>query len=103
MSRRVNASRSGLRELLIAYREYRLPKSPPPPSWSAVRGEPDALLFDLKSGQPVVLSAATLLSAYAAAGMPARDYRQWTYGASQYRSRFLLGADDRLTEYSGQE
>ena len=103
MSRRVNASRSGLRELLIAYLEYGLPKSPPAPSWSAVRGEPDGLLFDLKSGDSVVLSSATLLSAYVAAGMPARDYRQWCFGGPQYGSRLLLGVDDRLTEFFGQE
>ena len=103
MSRRINATRSGLRELLIAYREHRLPKSPPPPPWSAVRGEPDELLFDLKSGESVVLSSATLLSAYIAAGFPVRDYRQWTYAGPQYRARFLLSADDRLTEFVGQE
>ena len=47
--KRTKAS-SGMRELLIADREYRLPGCPPPPPWSAPRGWRDELLKALKAG-----------------------------------------------------
>jgi len=54
---------------------------------------------DLREGKPVVVSSATLLSAYVAAGMPAREYRQYCDGGNLYQSRLILHADNRLREY----
>ena len=93
MKRRANTS--GLRELLIAFREHRLPKSTPPPPWSAPRGRPDELLDELKSGNAVEVSSSMLLSAMIAAGL---DCRRYAYGAADWGKVFELDEHDRLTE-----
>jgi hypothetical protein len=104
MAQRPRQARSdGLRELLIADREYRLPKSTPPPPWSAPRGRPDPLLDDLKSGKAVVLVSATLLSAFMAAGLPDAAHKRFWYGGADWSKAFLLDEQDRLTELSDEE
>jgi hypothetical protein len=97
MVRRVSQS-DGLRELLIAYREYRLPQSTSPPRWSAPRGWPDELLDKLKAGEPVVLVSATLLSAFIAAGLPDAAHKRFWFGGADWAKAFVLGEDDRLVE-----
>jgi hypothetical protein len=91
-----------LRELLIAYREHRLPKSPPPP-WSAPRGWPDELLDDLKARNAVMVSSDTLLGAYIDAGLPEATYRRFGFGGADYEKRFVLDDHDRLTELTDDE
>jgi hypothetical protein len=90
------ARSDGLRELRIAYREHRLPNSTPPPPWSAPRARPDELLDELKSGNAVVVSSSTLLSAFIDAGLPCREYG---FGGRYYKSAFLLDERDKLSEY----
>jgi hypothetical protein len=85
----------GLRALVIAYREHRLPKSTPPPPWSAPRGWPDELLDELKSGNAVEVSSSMLLSAMIAAGL---DCRRYAYGGADWGKVFELDEHDRLTE-----
>ena len=89
---------SGLRQLLIADREYRLPGSPNPPPWSAPRGWHDQLLTALKAGEPVVVSSSLLLTAHIHAGLPDRQY---AYGGQLHGCVFVLGSDDRLTLCDG--
>lgn len=92
MKRRENAT--GLRELLIADREYRLPGCPNPGPWfGRVR---DGLLEELKSGGPVLVGAATLMCALLHAGL---DCRRYAFGGSDWGKTFVLDAQDRLTEY----
>lgn len=100
MAKPARAARSsGLRELLIGWREYTLPKSPqPPPKWSAPAGWPDELLDDLKAGRPAVVGSATLLSAFIAAGLPESSYQRFCYGGADYKTVFVLDEQDRLTE-----
>jgi hypothetical protein len=52
---------TGMRELLIAYREHRLSKTPPPPPWSARAGWPDELLDALKSVKGAAIGSADLM------------------------------------------
>jgi hypothetical protein len=73
-----------------------LPKSTPPPPWSAPRGWPDELLDALKAGEAVVVSSSTLLGAFIEAGLPTKDYG---YGGRYWRLSFVLDEHDRLTEY----
>jgi hypothetical protein len=87
---------TGLRELLIADREYRLPGCLNPPPWSAPRGWPDELLGALKADQPVVVSSAVLMRALLHAGKPCADY---CFGGQYYRANFLLDERDQLTEH----
>jgi hypothetical protein len=88
------ARRDGLRELLIAHREYRLPGSPPPGPWFGRTR--DDLLEELKSGGPVVVGAATLMCALMDAGM---DYRRFAFGGVDWEKTFLLTERDELTEH----
>jgi hypothetical protein len=96
MARRVSRS-DGLCELLIAYREHRLPRSTPPPPWSAPRGWPDEMLAELKAGNAVLVSSSTLLSAFIAAGLPHREFADG--GRDEHKS-LLLDERDRLIEYN---
>jgi hypothetical protein len=88
---------------LIAFREHRLPKSSPPPRWSAPAGRPDALLDKLKGGEPVVLVSATLLSAYMAAGLPESAWRRFALDGADWAKAFLLDERDRLVVLSDEE
>jgi hypothetical protein len=91
---RLVGSTSGLRALLIADREYRLPGSPGPGPWfGRVR---DELLEELKSGGPVVVGSATLMCAMLHAGL---DCRRYAFGGADWGKVFELGADDQLREY----
>ena len=91
MKRRENAT--GLRELLIADREYRLPgNSKPGPWFGRVR---DGLLEELKAGGPVVVGAADLMCALMHAEM---DYRRYAFGGGDWGKVFELDEHDRLTE-----
>jgi hypothetical protein len=84
---------SGLRELLIADREYRLPGCPQPGPWfGRVR---DELLEDLKTGGRVEVGSPTLMSALLHAG---QDYRRYAFGGADWGKAFLLDEHDRLTE-----
>jgi hypothetical protein len=104
MAQRPRQARSdGLRELLIAYREYRLPKSGPPPRWSAPAGRPDALLDALKAGEPVVLVSATLLCAMMAAGLPEAAYKRFAFGGLDWAKAFRLTERGELVELSDDE
>jgi hypothetical protein len=78
---------------LIDYREYALPKSTPPPPWSAPRGRREELLDDLRAGRPVVVGSATLLCAMMAAELPEATYRRFCYGGADYEKQFLLDGD----------
>jgi hypothetical protein len=93
----------GLRELLIAHAEYRLPKSTSPPRWSAPAGRPDALLEGLKAGKPVVLVSATLLSAMIDAGLPESAYKRFAFGGSDWAKAFQLTERGELVELSDDE
>jgi len=93
--KRTKAS-SGMRELLIADREYRLPGCPPPPPWSAPRGWRDELLKALKAGQPVVVDSSVLIRALLHAGLPCDDY---CFGGQYYKANFLLDQRGQLSEY----
>jgi hypothetical protein len=93
VKRRENAT--GLRELLIADREYRLPgNSKPGPWFGRVR---DELLEELKSGGPVVVGAATLMCALMHAGL---DCRRYAFGGSDWGKTFVLDERDRLIEWT---
>jgi hypothetical protein len=93
VGRRASTS-DGLRELLIADREHRLPGSPGPGPWfGRVR---DELLEELKSGGPVVVGSATLMCAMQHAGL---DYRRYAFGGADWGKVFLLDERDQLREY----
>lgn len=93
MGRRASNT-AGLRELLIADREYRLPGCPKPGRWfGRVR---DELLEELKAGGPVVVGSATLMRALSHAGL---DHRRFAFGGADWGKDFLLGEDDQLREY----
>lgn len=79
--------RSGLRELLIAEREHRLPGSPPPGPWDTA--EYDQLLADLRAGDDVVVSSALLMKAHMHAVLPHREY---AYGGAMWGRTFTLNA-----------
>ena len=85
---------SGLRELLIADREHRLPGSPPPGPWAAR----DRLLAELKAGGPVVVGAADLMCALMHAEL---DYRRVAFGGADWDKTFVLTERDELTEHVG--
>jgi len=85
---------SGLRELLIADREHRLPGSPPPGPWAAR----DRLLAELKAGGPVVVGAADLMCALMHAEL---DYRRFAFGGADWDKTFVLTERDELTEHVG--
>jgi hypothetical protein len=72
--RRTGPRGDGLRELLIACREYRLPGCPKPGPWAAPRGRRDELLEALKAGGPVEVGAADLMLGLMHAGMDYRSY-----------------------------
>jgi hypothetical protein len=94
-----NTSRNdGLRELLIAYREHRLPRSTPPPPWSAPRGWSDGFLDALKAGEAVVVGSAELLCAFIAAELPRATYDRFCFGGADFKKCFLLDEQDRLSE-----
>ena len=87
--------RSGIRELLVADLEYRLPGSPKlPPPWSAPRGWRSPFLDALRAGESVVVSSSQLLCDHIHAGLPDRQY---AYGGPLHGRMFTLGSDDRLT------
>lgn len=93
MGRRPSKQSNGLRELLIADREYRLPGCPKPGQWfGSVR---DELLEELKAGGPVVVGAATLMSALMHAG---QDYRRFAFGGADGDKLFLLDEHNRLLD-----
>jgi hypothetical protein len=94
MGRRVSNT-SGLRELLIADREYRLQGCPKPGPWAAPRGGRDQLLDELKAGRPVEVDSSTLMVALMHARM---DYRAYAFGGVHEGKRFELDEHDRLTE-----
>jgi hypothetical protein len=99
MAQRPRQARSdGVRQLLIDYREHRLPKSTPPPPWSAPRGGRDELLDDLKAGRPVVVVSPTLLCAMMAAELPEATYRRFGYGGADWGKAFRLDEHNRLIE-----
>jgi hypothetical protein len=89
------SSTSGLRQLLIADREYRLPGCSKPGPWAAPRGGRDELLDALKSGRAVVVSSSVLMSALLHAGMPCDDY---CFGGRHYNVTFLLDQRGQLSE-----
>lgn len=97
------ARNDGVRELLIAYREYRLPKSTPPPRWSAPMGRPDPLLDGLKAGKAVPLDSSVLVSAYMAAGLPEAAYRRFGFGGADAHKLVRLDEQGRLSEMSDDE
>ena len=104
MAQRPRQARSdGLRELLIAYRGYRLPKSTSPPRWSASAGRPDEMLERLKAGKPVVLVSATLLSAMIDAGLPEAAYKRFGFGGADWAGAFRLSERGELVELAGDE
>jgi hypothetical protein len=86
---------TGLRELLIADREYRLPGCLNPPPWSAPRGWRDELLEALRAGQPVVVSSSVVMCALLHAGLPGDEY---AFGGRYYKANFLLDERNQLTE-----
>jgi hypothetical protein len=96
--RRRTSNRSGLRELLIADREYRLPGCPRPGPWAARRGGRDELLEELKAGGPVVVGAADLMCAPMHAGM---DCRRHAFGGSDAEKTFVLTERDELLPHDG--
>jgi hypothetical protein len=99
MAQRPRQARSdGLRELLIAYREHKLPKSTPPPPWSAPRGRRDELLDALKAGAAVEVVSPTLLSAMMAAGLPEAAYKRFAFGGADWAKAFVLTERDELVE-----
>jgi hypothetical protein len=104
MAQRPRQARSdGLRDLLIAHAEYRLPKSTSPPPWSAPRGRPDELLDGLRAGRPVVLVSATLLSAMMAAGLPESAYKRFAFGGLDWAKAFVLTERGELVELTDDE
>jgi hypothetical protein len=90
---------SGLRALLIADREYRLPGCPKPGPWAAPRGVRDELLEELKAGGRVEVGAATVMSALMHAGM---DYRRVAFGGVDWNMAFVLDEHDRLNELTAE-
>jgi hypothetical protein len=100
MAKSARSRSDGLRELLIGWREYTLPKSPPePPKWSAPAGWPDPLLDDLRAGEAVVVRSYELLSAMVAAGLPPSTTAPYCFGGQHYKTTFVLGEDDSLAPY----
>jgi hypothetical protein len=85
---------SGLRELLIADREYRLPGCPRRGPWFG-RGR-DELLEELKAGGPVVVGAGTLMSGLLHARL---DCRRYAFGGADWGKVFLLDERDQLRDY----
>ena len=96
--KRTKAS-SGMRELLTADREYRLPECPPPGPWAAPRGDRDELLDALKAGQPVIVSSTMLMRVMLHAGMPCDEY---CVGGRYYKAAFLRDQRGQLTEYTAE-
>jgi hypothetical protein len=92
-------SSDGLRELLIAYRRHRLPRSTPPPPWSAPRGWPDGVLDALKAGEAVVVGSDMLLCAFVAAELPRASYDRFCFGGTDFKKSFVLSEGDGLTPY----
>jgi hypothetical protein len=100
MAKSARANRNdGLRELLIAYREYRLPKSPPPPKWSAPAGWPDDFLDALRAGEALTVSASTLLGAFIAGELPRSSYDRFCWAGSDHKTLFVLHEDNQLRPY----
>jgi hypothetical protein len=96
MAQRPRQARSdGLRELLIADREYRLPGCPEPGPWFGRTR--DELLEELKSGGPVEVGSADLMCALMHAGM---DYRRFAFGGADADKLFRLEGD-QLIELPG--
>ena len=94
MAQRPQQARSdGLRELLIADREYRLPGCPEPGPWFGRTR--DELLEELKAGGPVEVGSATLMCALMHAGL---DYRRFAFGGADWDKVFVLDERDKLTE-----
>jgi hypothetical protein len=92
---RLVGSTGGLRELLIADREYQLPGCPKPRPWAAPRGGRDELLDALKTGGPVDVGSATLMSALMHAGL---DHRRYAFGGTDADKLFVLTERDDLIE-----
>src|ERR1700688_4066618 len=90
-----------LRGLLIDYRLHKLPKSPPPPKWSAPAGWPDPFLEALQAGEAVTVGSSTLLSAFIAGELPHSTYDRFCFGGADWRKTFVLGEDDSLTPSDG--
>jgi hypothetical protein len=96
MAQRPQQARSdGLRELLIADREYRLPGCPEPGPWFGRTR--DELLEELKAGGPVEVGSATLMCALMHAGT---DYRRFAFGGADADKLFRLEGD-QLIELRG--
>jgi hypothetical protein len=96
MAQRPRQARSdGLRELLIADREYGLPGCPKPGPWAAPRGGRDQLLEELKSGGPVEVDSSTLMCALMHARL---DYRRYALGGADEGKVFRLTERDELVE-----
>lgn len=94
MAQRPRQARSdGLRELLIADREHRLPGCPKPGPW--VGSGRDELLEALKAGGPVEVGSATLMLALMHAG---QDYRRFAFGGADWDKVIRLDEHDRLAE-----
>lgn len=88
MKRRANTS--GLRQLLIADRQYALPGWPPPGRWFGRTR--DELLDELKAGGPVVVGSMCAL-------LHARlDHRRFAFGGADWGKVFELSERDELTE-----
>jgi hypothetical protein len=96
---RKTSRKAPLRGLLIDYRLHRLPKSPPPPKWSAPSGCPDPFLEALQAGEAVTVGSATLLSAFIAGGLPRSAYDRFCWGGSDHKTLFVLHEDDQLRPY----
>jgi hypothetical protein len=62
----------------------------------AISGRPSERLEVLRSGVPVVVSSACLLTAFSRAGLPVRDY---CFGGRHWGKAFLLDEFDQLTEW----
>jgi hypothetical protein len=92
------ARNDGVRQLLIDYREHTLPKSTPPPPWSAPCGRRDEMLDALKGGAAVEVVSADLLCAMMAAELPEAVYRRFAFGGADWGKVFELDEHDRLTE-----
>jgi hypothetical protein len=80
-----------MRELLIAYREHRLSKAPPPPPWSARAGWPDELLDALKSVKGAARSGPPI--SCVRCRKPSFDYRSFACGRADSGETFALSVD----------